>query len=134
MELQVRCIEVSVELQRREFYRRYFTGVVLPELLDSPVYARLRRGSTIEGLPEHAVWDYYLEDILPAVSHAEDYDQLVEDSEEVQSPPSVDWNFVDLVEGGESWAEIQHRRGAYSLQAELLEEYPDFWESWSPRG
>ena len=96
VELQARCIEVSIEWQRRDFYRRYFAGLVLPELLESPIYARLRRESTIEGLPEHAVWDYYLENILPTVSRTENYDQLVEDSEEVQSPPSVDWNFVDL--------------------------------------
>ena len=133
VELCARCIEVDIRRQRRDFYRRYFTGLVLPELLESPIYARLRRKSTIVGLPEHAVWDYYLEEILPAVSNDEDYNRPLEYSVEVQSPPSVDWNFVDPVEGSESWAEIQRRRGAYDYESDLLEEYPDFWESWSPR-
>ena len=120
VELHARCIEVDIRRQRRDFYRRYFTGLVLAELLESPIYARLRRKATILGLPEHAVWDYYLEEILPAVSNAEDYNRPLEYSVEVQSPPSVDWNFIDLVEGGESWAEIQRRRSPYSLQAEIL--------------
>ena len=102
---------------------------MLPELLESPVYAQLGRESTIVGLPEHAVWDYYLEEILPAVSNDEDYDRPLEYSVEVQSPPLVDWNFIDLVEGGESWAEVQRNRSTYSLQAEILEEYPDFMEA-----
>ena len=129
VELQARCIEVDIRRQWRDFYRRYFTGLVLAELLESPIYARLRRKATIVGLPEHAVWDYYLEEILPAVSNDEDYDRPLEYSVEVQSPPLVDWNFIDLVEGGESWAEIQRNRSTYSLQAELLEEHPDFMES-----
>ena len=138
VELRARWIELSGELRRRDFYRRYYTGVVLPELLESPVYARLGREPTIVGLPEHAVWDYYLEEILPAVLDADNSNQPLEDPVEVQSPPSVDWDLVDRVERGESgyessWTDIQHSRKVYDWEAELLEEYPDFWESWSPR-
>ena len=92
MELRARCIELSGELQRRDFYRRYYTGVVLPELLDKPTYTHLEREPTIAGLPEDFVWSYYLEVILPAVSDTDSYGQPVEDPVEVRSPPPIDWD------------------------------------------
>ena len=71
------------------------------------------------GVPEHAVWDYYLEEILPAVSNSDDYDQLEEDPVELQIPPSVYWDWVDRDRRGESWTDIQRRRNSYDWEVEF---------------
>ena len=132
VELRLRHLELTSEARRRDFYLRYYTGVVLPELLDSPVFARLGREPARSYPFDNVDWDYYLEVILPAVSDLSGCGQYAEEPVEVRSPASVDWDLVECVERGDTWADIQRSRGVYSWEAELLEEYTDFWESRSP--
>ena len=76
--------------------------------------------------------NYYLEVILPAISDSGGSGQHVSDPVEVASPVLAHWNLLERAERGDTWTDIQRERGASSWEAELLEEYPDFWESWSP--
>ena len=132
VELRSRHLELTYEARQRSFYLRYYTGVVLPELLDSLVVARLGR----EPARLHSVgdvdWNYYLEVILPVISDSGGSGQHVDEPVEVTSPALAHWNSLERAERGDTWADIQRSRGAYNWEAELLEEYPDFWESWSP--
>ena len=97
MELRVLQAE-WVEAQRRNFYVRHFTGVVLPELLDSPILDRLKREPPEVHVTEEVDWWYYLEVILPALSESYDYGEITEDPLELHAPVVTDWNLVERVE------------------------------------
>ena len=96
------------------------------------VFARLRREPAKLYLSDDVDWNYYLEVILPAVSDLSGCGQYAEDPVEVRSPASVDWDLIEHAERGDTWADVQRVRRVYNWESELLEEYPDFWESWSP--
>ena len=133
VELRVRQAE-WVEAQRRDFYARYFTGVVLPELLDSPIFDQLEREPPEAHGTEEVDWDYYSEVILPALSVSYSYGEATGDPLELRSPVVVDWGRLERLERAivsDMWETESDRQDGIWAE-DMLDQNPDFFESWSP--
>ena len=130
MELRVLQAE-WLEAQRRNFYARYFTGIVLPELLDSPILDRLETAPTEVCVTEEVDWWYYLEVILPALLESYDCGEITEDPLELSEPVVTDWNLEEhaLVSG---ISDVDSSRFKGTWIEDALDQNPDFFESWSP--